>query len=158
MPRQLALSTEDDGLRRFENVGTGAGEEMILEENPFVEYLPSPRGLSGEAMQFYRRSWRTPGEARRPMLAWTRDLPIDGEPAEMVEVVETYASWLQTCPTPKLFINGDPSGLLIGAQREFCRGPNQQEVTVPGAHLLQEDPPKLVDEAIARLVAGVRAS
>lgn len=135
-----------------------AGERMILEENLFVEYLLPLRGLSGEAMQVYRRSWRTPGEVRRPMLAWTRDLPIAGEPADVVEVVDAYARWLQTCPIPKLFINGDPSGFLIGAQREFCRGfPNQQEVTVPGAHFLQEDSPELVGEAIARFVARVRA-
>jgi haloalkane dehalogenase len=92
------------------------------------------------------------------MLAWTRDLPIAGEPADVVEVVEDYARWLSRTPIPKLFINGDPSGFLIGAQREFCRAfPNQREVTIPGAHFLQEDSPEQVGKAIARFLADVRA-
>jgi haloalkane dehalogenase len=92
------------------------------------------------------------------MLAWTRDLPIAGEPADVVAIIEQYARWLSTSPIPKLFINGDPSGFLIGAQREFCRSfPNQQEITVEGAHFLQEDSPREVGEAMARFIAKVLA-
>jgi haloalkane dehalogenase len=69
--------------------------------------------------------------------------------------------WIRTragSPIPKLFINGDPGGFLIGAQREFCRAwPNQQEVTVKGTHFLQEDAPSEVGEATARFVAKVLA-
>jgi haloalkane dehalogenase len=136
-----------------------AGEQMILEKNLFVEYLLPLRGIPDDAIDMYRSHWRVPGEARRPMLSWTRDLPIAGEPADVVAVVEAYARWLSTSPVPKLFINGDPSGFLIGAQREFCRAfPNQQEVTVKGAHFLQEDAPDEVGRAINRFIARVLAS
>ena len=77
--------------------------------------------------------------ARKPMLEWTRELPIEGQPRDVVRIVDAYATWLSTSPIPKLFINGHPAGFLIGPQREFCRAwPNQQEVTVKGAHFLPE--------------------
>ena len=92
------------------------------------------------------------------MLIWSRELPIEGQPEDVTRIVDSYASWLAASPIPKLFINGDPGGLLIGAQREFCRGwRNQQEVTVKGAHFLQEDAPDEVGEATARFVAKVLA-
>jgi len=140
----------------FQRQRGSEGEKLILEQNLFVEYLLRLRGISDEAIAMYRSHWRVPGEARRPMLSWTRDLPIAGEPADVVEVVDRYARWLQTSTVPKLFINGDPSGFLIGAQREFCRAfPNQQEVTVNGAHFLQEDAPEEVGRAIARFLGEV---
>lgn len=142
----------------FEGQRTPAGEKMILEQNLFIEYLLPLRGLSGEAMEVYRSHFRVPGESRRPMLSWTRDLPIGGEPADVVAIVEAYAQWLSTSTIPKLFIDGEPSGFLIGAQREFCRSfPNQREVTVEGAHFLQEDSPQAVGEAISRFIADVLA-
>ena len=92
------------------------------------------------------------------MLAWTRDLPIEGQPEDVVRIVDSYALWLSTSPIPKLFIDADPAGFLIGAQREFCRAwPNQQTVTVRGAHFLQGDAPEAVGEATARFVAKVLA-
>jgi haloalkane dehalogenase len=92
------------------------------------------------------------------MLSWSRELPIEGQPADVVKIVESYSRWLSTSPIPKLFINGDPGGFLIGAQREFCRAwPNQQEITVKGAHFLQEDSPSEVGEATARFIAKVLA-
>jgi haloalkane dehalogenase len=85
-------------------------------------------------------------------------LPIEGEPKDVVQIVDSYSRWLSTSAIPKLFINADPAGFLIGAQREFCRAwPNQQEVTVKGAHFLQEDSPIEVGEAIARFVSKVLA-
>jgi haloalkane dehalogenase len=76
------------------------------------------------------------------MLAWSRDLPIAGEPADVVEVVESYAKWMSKSSIPKLFIDAEPAGFLIGAQREFCRAwPNQQIVSVRGAHFVQEESP-----------------
>lgn len=142
----------------FEGQRTPSGEKMILDQNLFVEYLLPLRGLSGEAMEVYRSHFRVPGESRRPMLSWTRDLPIGGAPADVVAIVDAYARWLTTSTIPKLFIDGEPSGFLIGAQREFCRSfPNQREVTVEGAHFLQEDSPQAVGEAISRFIADVLA-
>ena len=92
------------------------------------------------------------------MLTWTRELPIEGQPEDVTQIVDSYSRWLASSSIPKLFINGDPAGFLIGAQREFCRTwPNQQEITVKGAHFLQEDSPTEVGEATARFVAKVLA-
>lgn len=145
----------------FKGQRSSAGEEMILQKNLFIEYLLPARvvgGLSEEAMEVYRRPYRTPGPSRQPMLTWSRELPIEGQPEDVVRIVESYARWLATSPVPKLFINGDPGGFLIGPQREFCRTwPNQQEVTVKGTHFLQEDAPLEIGQAIARFVGQVLA-
>jgi len=142
----------------FKRQRTPAGEDLILHKNLFIEYLLPLRGISKEAMEVYRRPFRNPGPSRQPMLSWSRDLPIEGQPEEVTKIVDSYARWLATSPIPKLFINGDPGGFLIGAPREFCRGwPNQQEITVKGAHFLQEDAPSEIGEATARFVAQVLA-
>lgn len=142
----------------FKAQRTPAGEELILQKNLFIEYLLPLRGLSMEAMEVYRRPFRNPGPSRQPMLTWSRDLPIAGQPEDVIKIVDSYARWLSASPIPKLFINGDPGGFLIGAQREFCRAwPNQQEITVKGTHFLQEDAPSEIGEATARFVANVFA-
>lgn len=134
------------------------GEDLILQKNLFIEYLLPLRHIPVEAMEVYRRHYRNPGPSRMPMLAWSRDLPIAGEPADVVEIVNAYARWLSNSAIPKLFIDAEPAGFLIGAQREFCRAwPNQQVVTVPGSHFMQEDSPEAVGEAAARFVAKVLA-
>ena len=116
-------------------------EEMVLENNVFVEnVLPGSvlRSLSETEMAVYRRPFLQPGEDRRPTLTWPRQLPIAGEPADVVAVVERYGEWLTHAPVPKLFVNADPGAILVGAQRDFCRGwPNTAEVTVAGRHFLQ---------------------
>ena len=142
----------------FQGQRTDRGEDLILRQNLFIEYLLPLRHIPEEAIEVYRRHYRNPGVSRMPMLAWTRDLPIAGEPADVVAIVEDYARWLSTSPIPKLFIDADPGGFLIGAQREFCRAwPNQETVVVEGAHFLQEEAPDAVARALARFVANVRA-
>jgi haloalkane dehalogenase len=134
------------------------GENLILEKNLFIEYLLPLRNIAPEVLEVYRRHYRNPGLSRLPMLAWTRDLPIAGEPADVVGIVDSYARFLSTSPIPKLFIDAVPAGFLIGAQREFCRTwPNQQTVTVQGSHFVQEDSPQEVGTASARFVAKVLA-
>lgn len=142
----------------FQGQRSDRGEDLILRQNLFIEYLLPLRHISEEAIEVYRRHYRNPGLSRMPMLAWTRDLPIAGEPADVVAIVEDYARWLSASPMPKLFIDAEPAGFLIGAQREFCRSwPNQQTVMVKGAHFLQEEAPDDVGKALARFVADVRA-
>jgi haloalkane dehalogenase len=134
------------------------GEELILKKNLFIEYLLPLRHVAPEAMEVYRRHFRNPGPGRQPMLTWTRELPIAGEPADVVAIVEAYAKWLSTSPLPKLFVDAEPAGFLIGAQREFCRAwPNQATVLVKGSHFLQEETPDAVGEASARFVSKVLA-
>jgi haloalkane dehalogenase len=140
----------------FEGQRSPAGEDLILRKNLFIEYLLPLRGISPDAIEVYRRYFRNPGASRQPMLSWTRDLPIAGEPADVVEIVESYARWLSASQIPKLFIDAEPGGFLIGAQREFCRSwPNQETVTISGSHFLPEEAPAEVGEAMARFVARV---
>lgn len=142
----------------FQAQRTPAGDDLILQKNLFIEYLLPLRNISDQAMEVYRSHYRIPGPMRQPMLTWTRDLPIAGEPQDVCAIVDSYARWLSTSQIPKLFIDADPAGFLIGAQREFCRAwPNQETVTVQGAHFLQEDSPEAVGKAIARFVARVLA-
>jgi haloalkane dehalogenase len=140
----------------FQAQRTSAGEDLILQKNLFIEYLLPLRNIGAEALEVYRRHYRTPGISRLPMLAWTRELPIAGEPHDVVQIVAAYAQWLSRSPIPKLFIDAEPAGFLIGAQREFCRAwPNQQTVTVQGSHFLPEDAPQAIGGASARFVARV---
>lgn len=141
----------------FQGQRSPAGEELILKQNLFIEYLLPLRGIPKEAIDVYRSYYRTP-ESRVPILAFSKDLPIEGEPRDVVEIVDSYSRWMSTNPIPKLFIDADPAGFLIKGQREFCRAwPNQQTVTVKGAHFLQEDSPHEVGDATARFVAKVLA-
>ncbi len=137
----------------FQAMRTPAGEEIILEKNVFVErILPGSvlRGLTESEMDVYRRPYQEPGESRRPTLTWPREIPLDGEPPDVVEIVDAYAGWLATSDVPKLFINADPGVILVSAQREYCRRwPNQREVTVKGSHFIQEDSPVQIGQAIA---------
>lgn len=145
----------------FQGFRSPAGEDMVLDKNVFVErVLPGSiiRDLSDEEMEVYRRPFKNPGEERRPTLTWPRQIPIEGEPAEVVELVQSYADWLSKSDMPKLFINAEPGAILIGPQREFCRSwPNQQEVTVAGNHFLQEDSPNEIGEAIAQWRKGINS-
>ena len=151
--RPLAWDEFPDRSRGiFQGFRSEAGEGMVLENNLFVErVLPGSvlRELSEEEMSVYRRPFTEPGEGRRPTLTWPRQIPIEGEPADVTDIVETYAEWLEKSQIPKLFINAEPGALLTGAQREFCRRwPNQHEVTVRGSHFIQEDSPTEIGTAI----------
>ncbi len=158
--RPLTWAEWPDNARKiFQAMRSPAGEELVLDKNVFVErILPASimRRLDDAEMEAYRRPWRTPGEARRPMLTWPREIPIDGEPADVVSVVQQYAGWLATSPVPKLFVNAEPGSILVGAAREFCRAwPNQRAITVKGLHFVQEDSPHEIGQAVADFVAAL---
>lgn len=144
----------------FEGFRSDAGDEMILKKNLFVEaVLPGSilRKLTAEEMEVYRRPFAEEGEDRRPTLTWPRQIPLDGEPENVVESVDDYARWMAENDLPKLFVNADPGAILIGAQREFCRSwKNQTEVTVKGSHFIQEDSPHEIGEAVAKWRKGWR--
>ena len=142
-----------DARQVFQAMRSPAGEAMVLDKNVFVErILPGSilRTLSDAEMAEYRRPFAEPGEGRRPTLTWPRQIPIDGEPADVAEIVADYAAWLSTSMVPKLRIVAEPGAILNGAPLEFCRmWPNQREVTVAGNHFVQEDSPNEIGEAIA---------
>ncbi len=141
----------------FQAMRSPAGEEIVLQKNTFVErILPASvmRGLTEEEMTVYKRPYLEPGESRRPTLTWPRQIPIEGEPADVTEIVAAYAKWISMSDIPKLFVNADPGTILIGPQRAFCRTwPNQKEITVKGTHFIQEDAPVEIGQAIAELLA-----
>ena len=142
----------------FQAFRSDAGEEMVIEKNLFVEaVLPGSilRDLESAEMDEYRKPFTEP-QHRRPTLTWPRQIPIEGEPAEVVEIVESYADWLSGASLPKLFVNADPGAILTGAQRDFVRSwPNLSEVTVDGNHFLQEDSPGEIGQAIQEWMNGL---
>ena len=147
----------DNARNIFQAFRSPAGEELVLDKNVFVErVLPGSvlKPLAEEVMAEYRRPFAEPGEARRPTLTWPRQIPIEGEPPEVVEVVEAYGRWLAgEASPPKLFVNVEPGAILTGRARDFCRSwPNQTEVTVAGAHFVQEDSAAEIGAAVAEWI------
>lgn len=137
----------------FQGFRSAAGEAMVLDKNLFVErVLPGSilRTLSAEEMAEYRRPFAEPGESRRPTLTWPRQIPIEGEPADVTAIVADYGAWLSTSDVPKLLVVSEPGAILRGAPLEYCRTwPNQREITVAGNHFVQEDSPDEIGQAVA---------
>ncbi|HKI97913.1 MAG TPA: haloalkane dehalogenase [bacterium] len=135
------------------------GEEIILQKNVFIErILPGSivRTLSEAELEQYRKPWREPGEGRRPMLVWPREIPFDGEPADMVAAVAAWGQWLKESDLPKLVVLAEPGAIFSERVRAFTRTwRNHREVTVPGGHFLQEDSPTAIGDAIAAFVQSL---
>jgi haloalkane dehalogenase len=159
-PQTSADWGQDATSSLFQAFRSPAGESLILEQNTFVEQLlPGAviRTLLDDEMSVYRQPYLEPGESRRPTLTWPRQIPIDGQPADVTQIVADYSPWLAHSEIPKLFVNGDPGAITTGRHRDFCRTwPNQTEITVPGIHFLQEDSPDAIGSAIAQFVNNVR--
>ncbi len=136
----------------FQGFRSDKGETMILERNMFVErVLPGSvlRKLTEAEMTEYRRPFLQ-AEDRWPTLTWPRQIPIAGEPADVVQISAAYSQWMAENDIPKLFVNAEPGAILIGAPRDFCRSwKNQTEVTVPGSHFIQEDSGPAIGRAVA---------
>ncbi|MGO9740324.1 MAG: haloalkane dehalogenase [Roseiarcus sp.] len=146
-------------VQLFRDLRSPNGEQMIFDQNFFIEALLPKlilRRLSEAEMEAYRRPFRERA-ARLPTLVWPRELPIGGEPADVVDIVNDYGRWLSTVNFPKLFVSAEPGAMLIGAGRAFCRTwPNQEEITVPGIHFIQEDSPGAIGSALAGFVRRTR--
>lgn len=143
----------------FKGFRSSKGEDLILKRNKFIEaVLPTSviRPLTDQEMDAYRTPF-TEEEDRQVTLNWPRSLPIEGEPADIVELCNAYGQWLANdASVPKLFINAEPGSILVGAPREFCRSwPNQTEVTVSGLHFIQEDSPEQIGQAVANWFKGL---
>ena len=158
--RPLEWAEWPEASRRvFQGFRSPQGEDLILERNLFVErVLPGSilRRLDPQEMAEYRRPFMT-REDRWSTLAWPREIPIGGEPADVTALVADYAAWLAASEMPKLFVNAEPGAILVGPQREFCRSwPRQRETTVPGSHFIQEDSGPEIGAAIAEWARGER--
>ena len=138
----------------FQGFRSDAGENLVLEKNYFVEkVLPGSiiRTLDSDEMNEYRRPFLSSGEDRRPTLSWPREIPIEGQPGNVCQIVNEYAEWMKTNNIPKLFINAEPGAITTRRIREFCRSwKNQTEVTVKGIHFIQEDSPDEIGKALSK--------
>ena len=148
-----------DARKIFRLMRGDAGEAAVLDNNVFVErILPASvaRGLTPAAHDRYRAPFRSRAD-RRPTLDWPRQIPIEGEPADVEEVVVRYRDWLATSAVPKLFIDADPGSILVGRQRDLVRTwPELTEVTVPGSHFVPEDSPHEIGRALAEWIPTLR--
>ena len=158
----MPIPTWDDWPEKargiFQGFRSPKGEDLVLKRNLFIEgVLPSSIicKLTDEEMDAYRAPFAKE-EDRQPMLNWPRQIPIAGEPPNVVALVQQYADWLSASSVPKLFVNAEPGSILVGPQREFCRSwPNQQEVTVPGLHFIQEDSGTAIGQAVANWLSHI---
>ena len=138
----------------FQGFRSDAGEYLVLEKNYFIEKVlfgSIIRTLNDEEKKEYRRPFIEPGENRRPMLSWPREIPIDGEPENVCRIVNNYSNWMQENDIPKFFINAKPGAIIQGTVREFCRTwKNQREITVKGLHFIQEDSADEIGKALSK--------
>lgn len=147
----------DDRRSLFQRLRSPEGDQLVFEENFFIEtVLPNSiiRPLEEQEMEAYRAPFREP-ESRMPTLVWPRELPIAGEPRDVVQTVEQYGRWLSQSSLPKLLIKADPGAVLVGRAYEFCRRwPNQREISVPGIHFIQEDSADAIGAALREFVGA----
>ena len=138
----------------FQGFRSDTGEHLILEKNYFIEKVlfgSIIRTLNDEEKKEYRRPFIEPGENRRPMLSWPREIPIDGEPENVCRIVNNYSNWMQDNDIPKFFINAEPGAIIQGTVRDFCRTwKNQKEITVKGLHFIQEDSADEIGKALSK--------
>ncbi len=143
----------------FRAIRSGQGERLVLDENFFIEMvLPKSimRKLTDEELDAYRAPFQD-RDSRLPTLVWPRELPIEGEPADVVAIVTQYGKWLAESNVPKLFIAAEPGSILVGRAREFCQGwHNQQIATVKGIHFIQEDSPNEIGPALKEFIERVQ--
>lgn len=157
--RPFTTASMGEAAEFFEVLRSPAGEQLVLDENAFIESMLPAETLSpldDATMAEYRRPFTSAGEDRRPTLTWAREVPIDGQPADVEAIVTASAAFMSMSPIPKLFINAEPGMALTGELRDFARSwPNQVEVTVPGLHLVQEDSPNEIGAALAHWIMGL---
>jgi haloalkane dehalogenase len=146
------------GKEIFQALRSPAGEKMVLEQNSFIEVnipLTHMKPLTQEEHDEYRRPFLVPGEGRRAMLSWARQLPFEGEPSTVTAITKKYVEWLKQSPLPKLYIEADP-GMTLPDAKKFCNSlPNTTRVIVKGLHYPQEDSPVEVGMALSVWIQGL---
>ena len=142
----------------FQGLRGAEGERSVFEDNVFVEAIPRSvqRALSDAEMERYRAPFAAPGAGRLPTLMFPRELPIDGEPADVVAMTAADAAFMAASPLPKLLLQVSGATGLTARQRAQCESwPNQQSVTLAGYHFVQEDSPEEMAAAIDAFATGV---
>jgi haloalkane dehalogenase len=135
----------------------GVGEKMVLEQNAFLARSLEhgvKRGLSDAERAVYYAPFPDPA-SRRPVLQWPREIPIDGEPADVAAVVTRNGEWIASSPQiPKLLLTFDGVDLSNAAPvREWARG--KLDVVALGAagHHAPEDMPREIAQTITGWLA-----
>ena len=138
----------------------GVGWDLIAKQNVFIEQaIPGSvvRKLSDVEMEAYRAPF--PDEqSRKPIWRWPNEIPIEGEPADVTEIVGAYNGWLQETQLPKLLFHADPGALIQAPTVEWARSalPNLETVDLgKGIHYVQEDNPDTIGREVARWVAAL---
>jgi haloalkane dehalogenase len=152
-----------DQIETFKKFRTpGIGEEMILEENLFVEgVLPAAtvRKLTEEEMAVYRMPFSTL-ESRRPVWRFPNELPIAGEPASVYSTIEAAHKALRASEYPKLLFAGNPGALISPAFAcTFAQGLKRCRVVAlsSGIHYLQEDHPDVIGTEIKQWLLEIES-
>ncbi|MGC7096329.1 haloalkane dehalogenase [Amycolatopsis lurida] len=145
------------GRELFRTIKTpGAGEELMLEQNAFIESMSGMvTGLTDADLDAYRQPYPTP-ESRLPLLRWARMMPLDGDPADVVSRVERYDRWLATSPdVPKLLLTFQSSygAMLTRELIDWCErniaGLDIAAHDLVAGHQTPDDQPQAVAAAIA---------
>ncbi len=134
---------------------SGIGWFMISVLNTFVtQILPKAivRELSSEEKDYYAAPYKTV-QSRKPVRQWPCEIPIEGKPTDVYEVIASYSQRLQESELPKLLFFGTPGGIVDDKKVEWCRQ-NLKSLKVVdignGIHFLQEDNPHLIGEELAK--------
>jgi len=134
----------------------GVGEKLVLDDNGF---LPKSlgNGVKHGLSEADRAEYYAPypdAKSRRPMLQWTRSLPIDGEPADVMAIVTRNADWLAATPIRKLLLTFDGNGLSnAAAVVDWAKHAGfDVEALGPAGHHAPEDAPREIAMAIRRWV------
>ena len=154
-------SMSERSKRLFGSLRTpGSGWDMIMNDNFFVErVLPGSvvRKLTDEEMERYREPFREP-PARLPTWRWPNEIPIEGEPADVVTMVMAYREWLQRTALPKLLFYATPGAIIDAEQVAWCETNLKNLTTVDlgeGIHFVQEDHPHLIGAKLAEWYQGL---
>ena len=136
------------------------GRKMIIDKNFFVEkMLPMMvmRKLTAEEMGHYREPFLVP-ESRLPLQIWPREIPFDGDPADVHARIGDATKWLRASDVPKLLLWVKPGGVFKKRDVEWWRREvaNLEEVYLgKGKHYIQEDHPDAIGKAIAEWLVRV---
>jgi haloalkane dehalogenase len=152
---------DEGGRATFQELRTpGVGERMVLEENFFVERV-LPAGMlrvpTDAEMGSYRQPYLVPA-SRRPMLAWAREIPIEGAPADVVDLVLANQRVIADAQRPALLLYGDPGAVIRADEVAWCRK-HGRALTVScvglGTHFLPEDQPRPISDALSAWLASL---
>jgi haloalkane dehalogenase len=143
----------------------GVGEQMGLDANQFLGRSLAngiKRVIDDDERAAYFAPYAEPA-SRRPLLQWTREIPIENEPADVAAVFARYDAWLAASTSvPKLLLQFDtpaelqPSPTGSAAMIEWARA-NVASLEVTGlgqaGHHAPEDLPREIGETIIAWLA-----